>query len=328
MQFAKATRPLVLVLSRKLSTEFWIHKIQFSAVNVRKARDTNWAGDFDPLLFSGPAILRLFNTRRIKRAISASHAFGYDAESSNLKANQMILEQMTTNEVESAVKYCQTVLVPFGVLEAHGPHMPLATDTIQAYDAAKRTAKQIDVFVAAPIHYGMCRSASGHPGTIGISGDTLRSLTFDIVSGLYKSGMRNFILYSGHASSKQIAAMQEGSEKFIDTVADVNIAVVSDYDITKHADFIETPGDIHAGEIETSRIMFIEPSLVRLDKFPSAEKRQAPNPILIRDHRRYWPGTVEGDPTTSSAEKGEKLCDLVTEHLVQLVRRMHKFDPH
>ena len=66
-----------------------------------------------------------------------------------------------------------------------------------------------------------------------------------------------------------------------------------------------TPGDIHAGEIEASRIMAIDSTLVKTEKFPPAETRQFPKPILVRDQKRYWPGTVEGDPKTASAEKGE-----------------------
>ena len=240
----------------------------------------------------------------------------------------MILEHLTTNEVEAALQKTRTVIVPFGVLEAHGPHMPLATDTIQAYDGAIRASKLVSVFVAAPVCYGMCRSASGRPGTIGISGDTLRSLAFDIVISLHASGMRNVILYSGHASSKQLAAMGEAGEKAIDTISDLNVAVVCDYDILKNADFIEAPGDIHAGELETSRMMHVHPELVRTDKFPSAEKRQFPNPILVRDCKRYWPGTVEGDPTLATAQKGQKLCDIVAEYLADLVRKIEAFEPH
>ena len=240
----------------------------------------------------------------------------------------MILEHLTTNEVATALQETQTVIVPFGVLEAHGPHMPLATDTIQAYDGAIGASKTVPAFVAAPVHYGMCRSASGHPGTIGISGDTLRALVFDIVISLHASGMRNVILYSGHASSKQLAAMGEAGEKAIDMISDLNVAVVCDYDILKNASFIEAPGDIHAGELETSRMMHVRPELVRTDKFPPAEKRQFPNPILVRDCKRYWPGTVEGDPALSSAEKGEKLCQMVAEYLADLVKKMQAFEPH
>ncbi len=240
----------------------------------------------------------------------------------------MILEFMTTAEVESAMAKCQSVIVPFGVLEAHGTHLPLATDTIQAYETSKMAAKLTDVFVAAPVNYGMCRSASGHAGTISISGDTFRVLTLDIIGALYESGFRNVILYSGHASGKQLASMQESAEQFADEIEDINLAVVSDYDVTKKADFIESKGDIHAGEIETSRIMFLNPELVHTDKFPPAEKRQFPSPIVVRDCRRYWPGTVEGDPSKSSPEKGEKLCKMVATYLAELVEKMQEFDPH
>ena len=240
----------------------------------------------------------------------------------------MYLPHMTTNEVEAALGSCKTVIVPFGVMEAHGPHMPLSTDTIQAVDAAIGASKLTPVFVADSVNYGMCRSASGHPGTIGISGDTLRALTYDLLRSLYKCGMRNFILFSGHASGKQLAAMEEASERFIDSVSDANVAVVCDYEITRKADFIETPGDIHAGEIETSRILFIAPNLVKTDMFPPAEKRKFPKPMLVRDQRKYWPGTVEGDPATASAGKGEKLCQMVAQYLADLVKKVGDFKPH
>ncbi len=240
----------------------------------------------------------------------------------------MIMEHMTTAEVDAAVASCRSVIVPFGVMEAHGPHLPLATDTIQAYDAAKRAAELVSVFVAAPVPYGMCRSASGHAGTIGISGDTLRSLILDIIESLYRMGMINIILYSGHASSMQLAAMQEAGEQAIAELDELNLAVVSDYDMTRKADFIITPGDVHAGEIETSRMMYVCPELVRGDRIPAAERRRFPSPILVRDTRRYWPGSVEGDPGQATAQKGERLAHQVAEDLAQLVKRMNQFDPH
>ena len=84
----------------------------------------------------------------------------------------MILEEMTTVEVAAALKSCRSVFIPFGVMEAHGPHLPLSTDTIQAYDAGKRAARLVPLFVAPPIPYGYCRSLGGHDGTISISAAT------------------------------------------------------------------------------------------------------------------------------------------------------------
>jgi creatinine amidohydrolase len=242
----------------------------------------------------------------------------------------MILEEMTTVEVEAALKTCKTVIIPYGVMEAHGPHLPLSTDTIQAYDAAKRAAKLVPVFVAAAIPYGVCRSLAGHQGTIGVSGDTVRGLTRDIVQSMYEMGWRNFILYSGHASALQLVAMEEAAEGVLRTCPLANIAIVLEYDVIKKrmAGIVETPADMHAGEIETSRLMTCRPDLVRTDKLPEESYRESPKPILVRDVKRYWLSSVEGAPRKASTDKGEKLGQIAAEYLAELVKRMNAFEPH
>ncbi len=242
----------------------------------------------------------------------------------------MILEEMTTDEVAAGLKRSQTVIIPYGVLEAHGPHLPLSTDTIQAYDAAKRAAKLTPVFVAAPVPYGICRSLAGHPGTIGISADTVRGLTRDIVHSMYGSGWRNFILYSGHASALQMVALEEASEALLRSCPQANIALVLEYDVIKSrmAGIVETPGDMHAGEIETSRLMTARPDLVRTDLLPEESYRKSPKPLLVRDVVRYWPSSVEGAPRKASVEKGEKLGQIAAEYLVELVKQLNEFTPH
>jgi creatinine amidohydrolase len=242
----------------------------------------------------------------------------------------MLLEEMTTDEVAAALRTCQAVIIPFGVMEAHGPHMPLATDTLQAYDAAKRAAQLTPVFVAAPIAYGICRSLAGHPGTIGISGETLRALTLDVVQSMYATGFRHFILYSGHASALQVGAMEEAAERALVACPQANIAVVMEYDvITKRgAELYETPRDQHAGEIEVSRILTIRPDLVRSELLPEETYRDTARPILVRDVRRYWPRSTEGAPRRGSIEKGERLGALIGEYLAELVNKMQQFTPH
>lgn len=242
----------------------------------------------------------------------------------------MLLEEMTTTEVEQELLSCKTIILPFGVMEAHGSHLPLATDTLQAYDAAKRAAEKTPVFVAAPIAYGMCRSAAGHPGTIGITGDTMRGLTRDLLHSLYATGFRNFILYSGHASSMQTAAMEEASEQVMQTCPLANIAIVLEYNVIRErgADVYEVAADLHAGEIETSRILAIRPELVRSDLLPEQSYRESTHPILVRDTRRHWDGSTDGAPRRASHEKGEKLGRIVADYLVELVAKMHDFRPH
>lgn len=229
---------------------------------------------------------------------------------------------MTMPEFESGLTRTRTVLIPFGSVEEHGPHLPLSTDTIEACEVAKKAAHQVPLFVAPPVHYGNCRSTSCHPGTISISTATLKMLFKDIVRSLHCHGLRNFIALSGHAGGAHCVALQEAGEELLVEFADCEIAVVTEFVLARNEGrgLIETAGDAHAGEIETSRILHSHPHLVKgsaIREFPSF-----PEGILVRDKRRYWQGGVWGDPGKATAEKGALLEELVVRKLVELVQTM------
>ena len=153
----------------------------------------------------------------------------------------MILEEISMKEFEKKVKKIKTVIIPVGSLEAHGPHLPLGTDTIEVYEIAKTVAQSVDVFVAPPLSYGLCRSTSKHPGTVGITGNTLRNLITDIVKSLHTHHLKRFLIISGHASSLHLAALQEAGESMLEEMPpDVNIAVVSAYALAQEAAIVQS----------------------------------------------------------------------------------------
>ena len=117
-------------------------------------------------------------------------------------------------------------------------------------------------------------------------------------------------------------ALQDAGEELIAELPEINLAVVTEYDLAKvaGAHLIETPGDAHAGEIETSRIMHSHPQLVK--GIGVAEYPSFPTGILVRDKRSFWPGGVWGDPTKASAEKGRILESVVADKVVELVRAL------
>jgi creatinine amidohydrolase len=238
----------------------------------------------------------------------------------------VIVEELTMAEFEAGLDRSRTVLLPFGSVEEHGPHLPLSTDTLEAYEVCKKAALLMPLFVAPPIHYGNCRSTACHPGTISISTGTLRALFIDIVTSLRGQGLRCFVALTGHAGGAHRMALQDAGEELISRFEDISIAVVSEYDLAKDEGrgLIETAGDAHAGEIETSRILHSHPHLVKGSaprEFPSF-----PPGILVRDKRRYWPGGVWGDPGKASAEKGARLEKLVVARLIDLVRDLEGMD--
>jgi len=232
----------------------------------------------------------------------------------------MLIEEMTMTEFEAGLGRTRTVVIPFGSVEEHGPHLPLSTDTIEACEVARKAALLIPLFVAPPVHYGNCRSTACHPGTISISTQTLKSLLKDIVRSLRTQGLRNIIVISGHAGGAHCMALQDAGEELIAEFSDISMAVVTEFDLARQEGrgLIETAGDSHAGEIETSRILHSHPHLVKGSA--RAESPCFPPGILVRDKRRYWPGGVWGDPAKASAEKGARLEELVVGKLVELVR--------
>ncbi|MBJ6723908.1 creatininase family protein [Geomesophilobacter sediminis] len=234
----------------------------------------------------------------------------------------MIIEEMTMPEFEAGLKRCRTVYLPFGSCEEHGSHLPLSTDTIEAYEVGKRAAERIPLFVAPPIHYGSCRSTSCHPGTVSISTGTLKAILKDLVRSFRAQGMKNFVVLTGHAGGSHKMALQDAGEEMIVEFDDINVAVVTEFDLAKEAGapLIETRGDAHAGEIETSRILHSHPQLVKgtaPEEYPSF-----PNGILVRDKRSFWPGGVWGNPAKATAEKGRKLETIVADRVVELVKTL------
>jgi creatinine amidohydrolase len=236
----------------------------------------------------------------------------------------MLIEQLTMADFIAGLTETRTILIPFGATEEHGPHLPLGTDTFQAADVCRLLAEQRKVFVAPSIAYGVCRSTGDHPGTISLTTETLKALAVDLVRSCYRKGLRNVVLLSGHAGGTHNAALLDAGECLLRELPELRIAVATEYALAWEAGrgLVETPGDCHAGEIETSRMLASRPELVK--GCAPAEMARFPAFILVRDKRRYWPGGVGGDPSKASAAKGRQLEKLVVEALGRLVDELEK----
>ena len=238
----------------------------------------------------------------------------------------MILEEISMKDFEQNIKKNKTVIIPVGSVEAHGPHLPLGTDTIEIYEIAKKVAKSVAVFIAPPLWYGVCRSTSKHPGTVGITAETLRRCIKDVVKSLYANRLRNFIIISGHASSLHLSALQEAGEALLEEMpSDVTIAVVSAYSMAREAarGICKTEDDSHAGEIETSLMLHLSSRLVKgrgKKEYPCF-----PQHILTRNKRKYWKNAVWGDPRQASAPKGRLITEKLIDKLAELVKQIAVF---
>ncbi len=216
----------------------------------------------------------------------------------------------------------RTVILPVGSVEEHGPHLPLGTDTFHALEVARRAAELHPVLVAPPLYYGLCRSTREHPGTVSISGDTLRALVADLGREFHRQGMSSLVIMSGHAGGTHMAALVEAGETLLAELPNLKGAVVNLLDLLREVvaaqpELVQTRGDSHAGEVETALMLAAYPHLVQ--GTAPAEWPTFPKYLLVRDKRRHWPGGVWGDPAPATAAQGEKILQAEAGRLVEVL---------
>lgn len=231
----------------------------------------------------------------------------------------MFLEKMTMAEFKKHLKKTKTIIFPFGTVEEHGRHLPLNTDTLIVNEVLKRVVERRKVFLAPSLNYGVCTSTGQHPGTIGITPETLRRLTSDLIRDAHKKGLRNFLLISGHGGGLHMSALKEVAENLIEELDGIKIAILSPYETFSKelSELTDTPNDSHAGEIETSLVLSLAPGLVKgrsKEEYP-----KLPKPLVVKDKLKYWRGGVWGNPGKATREKGEEAIRLIVNKIIDII---------
>lgn len=237
----------------------------------------------------------------------------------------MFLERITMNELMKGLKKSRIVIVPFGSVEEHGPHLPLSTDTYQIVEVLKIVEKKREVFISPPIHYGVCRSTEKHTGTISIRSETLRAFVYDILNSLKKQGFKVVMLVSGHAGKLHIFSIIEACERFQKEIGGMRIFVYSELELMGKdvMEIIETDYDSHAGEIETSRMLAIDEKLVK--SCYKKVKADSPNFFpgeIVADKVKYWKSGIWGNPSKANKEKGRKLIELSARKIIDIIDKI------
>ena len=217
-----------------------------------------------------------------------------------------LLEEMSWPEIEAGLKQTRTVILPVGATEEHGPHLPTITDTIQAMEVARAVADKKNVFLAPPLHYGVCRSTRGFPGTITVSHDAMRAFVKDLLISFTDSGFANVMILTGHAGGQHMAALEEACQMAVEE-RDFRVSLVSLFDFIE-ASAVQTPHDGHAGEMETSLMMVIRKDLVKGK--PNEHFPVRPRFLIMKNVRHLMGNGVMGNPEPATPEKGKAFFDM------------------
>jgi creatinine amidohydrolase/Fe(II)-dependent formamide hydrolase-like protein len=244
-------------------------------------------------------------------------------------ASSFLWGELTWPEARSRLAETDIALLPVGSIEQHGPHLPLDTDTYDAELLARRVAEACSLprpLVLPVVAYGVSYHHDDFKGTVSISNDTLSRLTYEIGMSVAQNGIRKLVIINGHGGNSpalNYAAQLINRDSRI--FACVDTGETSDIDIYR---IIDTPNDVHAGEIETSTALAVRPHLVKMGEAEASVPKFSSRYLDFTSKRgvSWYAATnkisssgILGDPTKASAEKGRKIWEIMIAHLVALV---------
>lgn len=232
----------------------------------------------------------------------------------------MKIEEMSTEEYEKELSSKPVVILPVGATEAHGPHLPLGTDSYQPEKVAEMLAERIDGLIAPALKYGHHGLTRNMVGTVDIRMQTLNDLIFDILSALVRDGVEQIVVLSGHAGNTHMAVLKEAARDVVEK-HDVKIMVLTDYEIAWQ--YAEEQGfereDGHGGLIETSRILSISPYMVKEER--GQGRSIDPEYMILSSPEVLFPDGFVGPAYEATAELGTEINEHVVDRLESLIRK-------
>ena len=243
--------------------------------------------------------------------------------------------ELTAPDFVKAVKKSGGVcLIPIGVFEKHGPHLPLGTDLIDVREIAFRAATKEYALVFPEYYFSQILEAKHQPGTIAYSPKLIWNILQETCDELSRNGIKKVILVNGHG----------GNNSFLPFFCLTQLEKQRDYcvvlfkpetspNVAENVEKLrETKTGGHAGETETSMMQVSRPDLVHMDR----AKEQSGKDLTRLKHIPtkytgiFWyaqfPNHYAGDGSYAKPELGELLINSQAEQLVELIKILKKDD--
>src|SRR6201998_2539877 len=196
-------------------------------------------------------------------ALFALFLAGHAVSQSSLSAKW---EELTAPDFVQAIHQSQgTCVLPFGIIEKHGPHLPLGTDLLDVRFAVINAVKQEYAVVFPEYYFGQIFEARQQPGNVAYSISTHPTLLQETVSEMARNGCKKIVIVNGHGGNQSLLplfgqaqlASQRDYVVYVFGLPNENVA---------GRPALKTPYDMHAGEVETSNMLIARPDLVHQDR--------------------------------------------------------------
>lgn len=243
-------------------------------------------------------------------------------------------EELTAPDFVQAVeKSAKTCILPIGVFEKHGAHIPMGSDLFQARDFAIRAAEKEYTVVFPWYYFSQINEARHQPGTIAYSPELIWKVLQETLNELARNGFEKIIIVNGHGGNNDFLhyfGMAQLSERRsynlylfqpkIDAETEKKVEDLTQVD----------PYNAHAGNDESSVMKALKPDLVHLDR---ATQQSGINQDRLKNlpftYTGIWwyasyPNHYGGDGSKANAQAGELIINKKVDELVQMIQAVKK----
>jgi creatinine amidohydrolase len=218
----------------------------------------------------------------------------------------------------------RTCILPIGILEKHGPHAPIGSDLIHVREWAARATKREYAVVFPDYYYGQINEARHEPGTFSLPSRLVMELLDSTCSEIARNGFNKILIINGHGGNPnliryfiqiQLERKKDYAVYFFDPGADTAYTAK----LTRmHKSDMAT--DAHAGERETSTLLYLRPDLVKMDSAKNESGANLKRLSLPNLYTGIWwyanyPHHYAGEGAVATKELGQ----FITEHTLDLL---------
>jgi creatinine amidohydrolase len=237
-------------------------------------------------------------------------------------------EELTSPDfVKALTESGGTCIIPIGIIEKHGPHLPLGTDLLDVREVCARAVQKEYAIVFPQFYFGQIFEAKHQPGTMAYSPELVWNMLQETCDQLNRNGITKIILVNGHGGNENLlpyfCQAQLASQK------NYAVYLFSPEDTDEFREKImklrKTNTGGHADETETSKMLAHRPDLVHLDRAGSQSGADLNRLNLPYTYTGIWwyakyPNHYAGDGQYASKELGNLLIDNEANQLAEMIR--------
>lgn len=219
-------------------------------------------------------------------------------------------EELTGPDFIRAIQQAQeTCILPIGILEKHGPHLPIGSDLFTSRYTALHAAEEQYAVVFPEYYFGQIAEARHEPGTVSYPRELQLALLQATTDEMGRNGCKKILIVNGHGGNNHL--LPYFAQTQLDKPHDYVVYIFDQRVPASGGPKKKTTNDQHAGESETSKLMIIRPDLVHPDRATNesgADQHHLNLPEGV--YTGIWwyarfPDHYAGDGTAATQELGE-----------------------